>query len=90
MEFKVTGSNPVLATNQVTMKYTEQIKLELKRICEETGEPAPKTVPGAGLLIMKWRGKARARELFTGAAQETSADIFKSSAYEAALETVIK
>lgn len=72
------------------MKYTEQIRLEIETICAEHGVPTPKTVASAAKLIMEWRGHVRARELFAGAARETAADPFKSSAYQATLQTIIK
>jgi len=40
-------------------------------------------------MIMKYVGVERAKELFEGAQKETSADVFKSSAYAATLDTII-
>lgn len=78
------------ALDNLKPSYQEQINIEIDKIIEEHKEDAPHTVPSAGKLIMKYHGVVKARELFAGAAKETEANIFKSSAYMATLETILK
>lgn len=78
------------ALDELEPTFEEQIKYIIKEIIATKGEEAPKTVPSAAKLIMKYHGLERARELFEGAAKESAANIFKTSAYEATLETILK
>lgn len=78
------------ALDNLEPTYEEQIKYLIEELVALNGEDQPKTVPQAGKLIMKYKGLATARELFTGAAEETKANVYKSSAYEATLETVLR
>ena len=38
---------------------------------------------------MKYHGREKARELFQGAAEELKSNVFRSSAYEATLTTIL-
>lgn len=78
------------ALSELKPTYVELIRNEIDEIVKEYNQPQPKTVPSAGSLIMKYRGLDRARKLFEGAAEETKSDVFKSSAYEATLKTILK
>ena len=77
------------ALDDLNPSYEEQIKQIIDELIATKGEDAPKTVPSAAKLIMKHYGVETARELFEGAAKESASNIFKRSAYEATLETVI-
>jgi hypothetical protein len=78
------------ALDELQPTYEEQIKYIVEELIATKGEDAPKTVPSAAKLIMKYHGVERARELFEGAARETKDNVFRSSAYEATLETILK
>jgi hypothetical protein len=78
------------ALDDLDPSYEEQIKQIIDELIATEGEDAPKTVPSAARLIMKHYGVETARELFEGAAKETASNIFKSSAYEATLETILQ
>jgi hypothetical protein len=78
------------ALDDLNPSYEEQIKQIIDELIVTKGEDAPKTVPSAAKLIMKHHGVEKARELFEGAAKESASNIFKSSAYEATLETILK
>jgi hypothetical protein len=78
------------ALDELKPSYEEQIKQIIDELVATKGEDAPKTVPSAARLIMKHYGVETARELFEGAAKETASNIFKSSAYEATLETILQ
>jgi hypothetical protein len=78
------------ALDELKPSYEEQIKQIIDELVATKGEDAPKTVPSAAKLIMKHYGVETARELFEGAAEETASNIFKSSAYEATLETILQ
>jgi hypothetical protein len=77
------------ALDDLKPSYQDQINDVINKIVEEHGIEQPITVPAAGLMIMKYVGVEKARELFEGAQKETSANVFKSSAYAATLETII-
>jgi hypothetical protein len=78
------------ALDELKPSYQEQIRVAIDEIVENHQVASPKTVPSAGRMILDYLGKEKAIELFEGAAKETAGDIFKSSAYEATLKTVIK
>jgi hypothetical protein len=69
--------------------YEDKIKETIDGICEEHRLAKPITVPSAGKMIAEHRGIDVAIELFDGAANETKSDIFRSSAFEATLETIL-
>ena len=71
------------------ISYTQKIKTLIDAICEKHGLPQPITVPAAGRMIAEYEGYFQAIELFEGAVRETDS-IFKSSAYKATLETILK
>jgi hypothetical protein len=77
------------ALDELKPSYEDLIKESIESIMEEHDEKAPITVPAAGKLIAKYHGLEKARELFQGAANETASNPFRSSAYEATLETVL-
>jgi hypothetical protein len=70
--------------------YIDQLKTIVDEIIDKYNEQAPITVPAAATLIMKYHGRDVARELFSGLCEEYKNDVFKSSAYQATLQTVIK
>ena len=78
------------ALDDLQPSYEEQIKQIIDELIATKGEDAPKTVPSAAKLIMKYHGVEKARELFEGGAKESASNIFKSSAYKATLETILK
>lgn len=78
------------ALDELKPTYIEQIKIEVDKLIGEHGDESPMTVPAAAKLIMKYHGIVKARELFEGAAKESEGNIFKQSAYEATLETILK
>lgn len=78
------------ALDALQPSYEEQIKQIIDELIATKGEDAPKTVPSAAKLIMKYHGVEKARELFEGGAKESASNIFKSSAYKATLETILK
>jgi hypothetical protein len=77
------------ALDELQPSYEDLIKECIESIMEEHNEKAPITVPSAATLIAKYRGLEKARELFRGAANETASNPFRSSAYEATLETIL-
>jgi len=77
------------ALDELKPSYEDLIKESIESIMKEHDEKAPITVPSAGKLIAKYHGLEKARELFQGAANETASNPFRSSAYEATLETVL-
>lgn len=78
------------ALDDLQPSYEEQIKQIIDELIAAKGEDAPKTVPSAAKLIMKYHGVEKARELFEGGAKESASNVFKSSAYKATLETILK
>jgi hypothetical protein len=78
------------ALDDLQPSYEEQIKQIIDELIVTKGEDAPKTVPSAAKLIMKYHGIEKARELFEGGAKESASNVFKSSAYKATLETTLK
>jgi len=78
------------ALDDLQPSYEEQIKQIIDELIATKGEDAPKTVPSAAKLIMKYHGIEKARELFEGGAKESASNVFKSSAYKATLETTLK
>ncbi len=69
--------------------YEDKIKETIDSICDEHKLAKPITVPSAGKMIAEHRGIDTAIELFEGAANETKSNIFRSSAFEATLETIL-
>jgi hypothetical protein len=78
------------ALDDLKPSYQDQIKAAIDHIVEMHGVSAPITVPSAAKMIMTYMSIEKARELFEGAQKETSGDVFKSSAYAATLETILK
>jgi hypothetical protein len=77
------------ALDDLKPSYEDQIKQIIEELIATKEEKAPITVPSAAKLIMKYHGVEKARELFEGAAKETASNVFRSSAYEATLETIL-
>jgi hypothetical protein len=71
------------------MTYEDQIKERIEIISRDNLIQIPKTVVQAAKLIAEYDGYPKAIELFEGAAEEVKGNIFRSSAYEATLETVL-
>lgn len=71
------------------MSAIEKIRKTVDEICEKNNLKQPMTVPAVAKLIMEYKDKETARELFSNAANETN-DFFKKCAYEATLETILK
>jgi hypothetical protein len=69
--------------------YEDKIKETIDSICDEHKLAKPITVPSAGKLIYEYRGIDTAIELFEGAANETKSNIFRSSAFESTLESIL-
>jgi hypothetical protein len=71
--------------------YENKINEMIDLICEEQLLKKPISVPSAGKMISTYRGNDTAIELFEGAAEEarTRNNIFRSSAFEATLETIL-
>jgi len=69
--------------------YENRISEMIDSICEEQLLKKPISVPSAGKMIYEYRGIDTAIELFEGAAEETKKNIFRSSAFEATLETFL-
>ena len=69
--------------------YEDRIKRTIDEICGEHLLKQPITVPSAGKLISEYRGIDTAIELFEGAAKETKSNVFRTSAFEATLETIL-
>jgi hypothetical protein len=70
--------------------YQKQIKETIEEICAIHVVDMPTSIPGAAKMIATYKGLEKAIELYEGAAKEMKHDIFKSSAYEATLETILK
>lgn len=69
--------------------YENKIKETIDSICGEHLLKPPVTVPSAGRMIYEYRGIDTAIALFRGAAKETVGNTFRSSAFEATLETIL-
>lgn len=78
------------ALDDLKPSYQNQIKSAIDSIVETHNVNQPFSVPAAGKLIKEYMGIEKAIELFEGAKNETASNIFKSSAYEATLETILK
>ena len=78
------------ALDELKPTYKEQLKGVVDEICEKHDEKMPITVPSAGALVLKYHGIEKARELFVGIIKENNNDPYKTSAYQAALETILK
>ena len=78
------------ALDDLKPSYQNQIKSTIDSIVEMHGIEQPFSVPAAGKLIKEYMGIEKAIELFEGAKNETASNIFRSSAYEATLETILK
>jgi hypothetical protein len=76
--------------DELKPSYQNQIKAAIDHIVETHGVEQPFSVPAAGKLIKEYMSLEKAIELFEGAKNETAGNIFKSSAYEATLETILK
>ena len=69
--------------------FQEKIKELIDNICEKYNLSQPITVPSAGRMIMEYDSLDKAIELFEGATTQHQNDIFKSSAYEVTLKTIL-
>lgn len=69
--------------------YVEQIVILIDEICLENNLQKPITVFGAAKIITENRNIDKAIELYEGARDETKNNIFKTSAYEATLDTYL-
>jgi len=69
--------------------FQEKIKELIDNICEKHNLSQPITVPSAGRMIAQYDGLDKAIELFEGASIQHQKNRFKSSAYEATLETIL-
>ena len=69
--------------------FQEKIKESIDDICDKHNLNQPITVPSAGRMIMEYDSLDKAIELFEGAATQHQKNRFKSSAYEATLETIL-
>lgn len=71
------------------MTYEDQIKERIEVISRDNLIQKPKTVAQAAKLIAEYDGYPKAIELFEGAREEVRGNVFRMSAYEATLETVL-
>ena len=78
------------ALDKLKPSSKDRLKTIVDEIIDNHNEQAPITVPAAGKLIMKYHGIDLARELFLSLVEEYKHDVFKSSAYQATLETILK
>lgn len=76
--------------DELKPSYIDQLKATVDEIIDKHNEQAPITVPAAATLIMKYHGRDVTRELFSGVCEEYKNDVFRSSAYKATLETILK
>jgi hypothetical protein len=78
------------ALDELKPSSKDRLKTIVDEIIDKHNEQAPITVPAAAKLIMKYHGIDLTRELFLSLVEEFKHDVFKSSAYQATLETVLK
>lgn len=78
------------ALNELKPSFKDRLKTIVDEIIDKHNEQAPITVPAVAKLIMKYHGIELARELFIGLCDEYKHDVFKSSAYQATLQTILK
>lgn len=78
------------ALDELKPSFKDRLKTIVNEIIDNHNESAPITVPAVAKLIMKYHGIELARELFIGVCDEYKHDVFKSSAYQATLQTILK
>ena len=78
------------ALDELKPSSKDRLKAIVDEIIDKHNESAPITVPAAANLIVKYHGIDLARELFLSLVEEYKNDVFKSSAYKATLETILK
>jgi hypothetical protein len=78
------------ALDELKPSPKDRLKTIVDEIIDKHNEQAPITVPAAAKLIMKYHGIDLTRELFLSLVEEFKHDVFKSSAYQATLETILK
>lgn len=78
------------ALDELKPSFKDRLKTIVDEIIDNHNESAPITVPAVATLIMKYHGIELARELFIGVCDEYKHDVFKSSAYQATLQTILK
>ena len=78
------------ALDELKPSSKDRLKTIVDKIIDEHNEQAPIIVPAVAKLIMKYHGIELARELFIGVCDEYKHDVFKSSAYQATLQTILK
>ena len=78
------------ALDELKPSFKDRLKTIVDEIIDNHNESAPITVPAVATLIMKYHGIELARELFIGVCDEYKHDVFRSSAYQATLQTILK
>jgi hypothetical protein len=78
------------ALDELKPSPKDRLKTIIDEIIDKHNESAPITVPAVARLIMKYHGIDLTRELFLSLVEEYKNDVFKSSAYQATLETILK
>ena len=78
------------ALDELKPSSKDRLKAIVDEIIDKHNESAPITVPAAANLVVKYHGIDLARELFLSLVEEYKNDVFKSSAYKATLETILK
>ncbi len=76
--------------DELKPSHKDRLKTIVDEIIDKHNEGAPITVPAAANLIVKYHGIDLARELFLSLVEEYKNEPFKSSAYQATLETILK
>jgi hypothetical protein len=71
-------------------KFEEEIRKNITDICEVNNLQRPLTVYGAGKILKEYLGLDKTIELYKGARDETKSDVFRTSAYEAVIDTLLK
>lgn len=78
------------ALDELKPSFKDRLKTIVDEIIDNHNEQAPITVPAVATLIMKYHSIEVARELFIGIVNEYKHDVFRTSAYQATLETILK
>ena len=76
--------------DELKPSHKDRLKTIVDEIIDKHNEQAPITVPAVAVLIVKYHGIDLARELFISLVEEYKNDPFRTSAYQATLETILK
>lgn len=70
-------------------KFEEEIRTNVSELCRKHNLAKPLTVYGSARILMEHIGIGKTIELFQGARDETKHDVFRTSAFEAVLDTLL-